>query len=584
MLVLTADTSLACDADRVVPPSSHGLPGGEGRRRSPAPSVCPPNASPCNRRLVGGRAAHRRGAAIRAGRWRAERYHLWVVLLALSSLSVACSTPEEPEPHRGPVVLITVDTLRADVVGALAQADTPADRRGLTPHLDRFAAEADWAERAVATSSWTVPSMASLMTGLQPWSHGSWHGERAVLAEERLTVAEVMQEAGFHTIGFRSNTWLRPRFGYAQGFDEMYDLGGSKRAIAVLESLGAQGPGGETEAAAPTFVWIHVLPPHAPYLRHDQYAERLSSSPDLTALPQRVTAADLEPYLDPGRPLDEATREVFWTLYRLHVAHSDEIVGALLDALRRSGSWDDSWIVVTSDHGEEFGEAGQIAHGGNLHRVLLEVPLLVKAPRGAGARMEPRPGVSNARIFATLSEAVGVSTGEGVAEPLTVDVAAGALSELYLGNGDNRFSLVEEGPDGSLRQIHWRSRFAPEEPEYFAARVASLADAALPSGESPQQLFDRQAAAFLVAPPLAGNVDVPVVEVRSWVGSSASVPLAEAPLAEASRRLRRAWTAANGDDVAPAEGLEGGAAQEGIELLPEERERLRALGYVVGGR
>ena len=93
-------------------------------------------------------------------------------LAALCVLAAFSSSCGVSTPHLGPVVLITVDALRADLVGALGGP------RGLTPNLDRLAAEADWAERAVAASSWTVPSMASLFTGLQPWRHGNWHADR----------------------------------------------------------------------------------------------------------------------------------------------------------------------------------------------------------------------------------------------------------------------------------------------------------------------------------------------------------------------------------------------------------------------
>ena len=269
---------------------------------------------------------------------------LLVVLAAALGLTTACKTPE-PVLHRGPIVFITIDTLRADVVGALADPNTPLDQTRLTPNLDRFAAEADWATRAVSTSSWTVPSMASLMTGLQPWRHGNWDAERAVLQESRRTLAEAVKTGGYQTVGFRSNTWMRGKFGYAQGFDQFSGLRGGRRTIGVLESLPAERAAAEAAeggADRPTFVWAHVLPPHAPYQLHREFVDRIGD-PDASlldgtwgSLPDRVTTAELEAYLDPARTLDPEHLAKYWALYRLHVSHADRVVGEMLDALRRS--------------------------------------------------------------------------------------------------------------------------------------------------------------------------------------------------------------------------------------------------------
>ncbi len=518
---------------------------------------------------------------------------LMLMLIVAIGLLVGCQPPPVV-PHRGPIVLITIDTLRADVVGALAGPATPLDQTRLTPNLDRFAAESDWATRAVSTSSWTVPSMASLMTGQQPWRHGNWHGERAALQESHRTLAEALKEGGYQTAGFRSNTWLRGSFGYAQGFDQFKGLRGGKRAASLLESLAAE----QAEANgddAPNFVWIHILPPHAPYQLHRKYLDRLGDAgPNVEggnwdALPNRVNTGELEQYLDPGRTPAPELLAQYWALYRLHVSHADQVVGELLDALRRSDGWEDSLVAITSDHGEEFGEADQITHGGNLHRALIEVPLLVKLPKTLREQAHParsfvpRAGVSNARLFATVLEAIGAEPGAHTLDSLFVDREPAALSELYLGNGVNRFSLVRAAPDGALEQIHWQSQFGPSEPEYFSARKAALKAGLLPSGEAPEEIFGRQALAFLQAPPLAGALERPAVEIRSWSGATRSTPVVSGALAQASRQLEQRWVVLNGEDLSPAH-LAEATGEEGrarIQLSDEERERLRALGYVV---
>lgn len=487
------------------------------------------------------------------------------------ALAVGCGGREpRPEAHRGPIVLITVDTLRADAVGALGGPT------GLTPHLDALASESVWAQPAVATSSWTVPSMASILTGKQPWRTGNWHAERAKLHERHVTMPEMLRDVGFATQAFTSNTWLRGKFGYAQGVDEFRRLGGGRRARAALAALDGSAQ----------FVWVHVLPPHAPYQRHADYLDRVAGA-TIESLPQRVTPADLEPYYDPAVTLPEEQRRVFWQMYQLHVAHSDAVVGGLLQSIKDSGHWEDALIVVTSDHGEEFGEAGQIAHGGNLHRVLLEVPLLIKLPANSKARLRPRTHVSNARVFATVADLVGASreSGEhGAAAPtaardgvqpslLDPEASDAALSELYLGNGINSFSLVRAG-----EQTVVTSTFSPPSPDYFAVRRRQLIEGDPQLRAIADSLGAAQREAFLTTAPLAGGGE-PAIEVFRWGVGRGDVVERMPVERRLARELREAWLAANGADVAPAELGDDST----VPLTPEEIEELRSLGYLAGG-
>ncbi|HVS14250.1 MAG TPA: sulfatase [Thermoanaerobaculia bacterium] len=481
-----------------------------------------------------------------------------LLTLGVATLLAACRPAPEPpapvpEPHRGPILWITVDALRADVLGALGGDP------GLTPHLDALAAEADWAEPAIAASSWTVPSMASLFTGLQPYRHGNWHAGRTVLADELETLPEALRELGFRTVAFRSNTWLRQRSGYAQGFDQFYNLARGGRAAAHLSAL----DGG------PELVWAHVLPPHAPYVLYPELRDRLVGAP--AELPERVRPAELERWYDPQRALPAEERERLWALYRSNVAHADRVVGGLLDALRRSGRWDEALVIVTADHGEEFGEAGQITHGGNLDRVLIEVPLLIKLPAASGHRpLRPRAHVANSRLFATILELVGGTPGPEVLPSLLVAEDPPALSELYQGNGDNCHSLVAGG-----EQLLWHARFAPVEPRYYDARLAGVGgQPTAPLGEPAAEIFGRLARAFLDAPPLHGDPGAPPsTEVVRWRHDGAS--LGEATL---SLMLEAEWLRWNGPERPPREA----APMPTLELTPEEREELEALGYLPG--
>ena len=480
-----------------------------------------------------------------------RRFVFATVLPLLLVASLACRG--RPPVHQGPIVLITVDALRADAVGALG------GRPGLMPAFDALAAEATWSGRAVSPSSWTVPSMGSIFTGFQPWSVGNW--ESHVVPESLTTLPEALRQQGYRTAAFRSNHWLDKEYGYAQGFDEFRYIRDGQRAEGYLEGL----------AGGRDFVWIHILPPHAPYVRRAHLEDRLG---DLAKdLPQRVRPLDLEPYFDPAVDPTEETRKAYHALYELNAAYADELLGRMLAALRRSGQWDASLVVVTSDHGEEFSEHGQMAHGGNLGRVLLDVPLVVKLPKAFSRKLalEPAERPGNVRVPATLVEAAGGSLGQGTSPSLFVPVDKGTLSELYLGNGVNRYSLVQ----GDL-QLLWESRFAPTEPEYYRARYEGLGGRPQPPLTEPSDaVFKRLERRFAKALPLTGLPgSPPTLSLWRW-NDAGSVRIEDRAAAERlARQLKNLWLAAHGAEALPGRG------GERPKLSPEKERELRALGYV----
>ncbi len=478
---------------------------------------------------------------------------------ALCAFALGCRGPEPPPAHRGPIVLITIDALRADVVGAFGGPPK------LMPELSALARRADWSGRAISPSSWTVPSMAAIFTGFQPWRARSWSGDRAVLDERFVTLPEALKAAGYRTAAFRSNHWLQANYGYAQGFDSFRYLREGRRAERYLAEL--QG--------GPDFVWIHILPPHAPYVRRDPLLDRLDEIPP--DLPRQVKPLDLEPYYDPAVDLPPEKERVFRAMYDLNAAWADHVLGQLLAALRKSDQWEKTFLVVTSDHGEEFGEHGQIAHGGNLGHVLVEVPLVIKLPAGFPRRLAIEPGrrTANVRVASTLIEAAGGKPQPGAAPSFFERFDKGALSELYLGNGVNRFSLVS----GDL-QLLWESRFAAAEPEYYRARYEGLGGHPVPPLTEPAKaIFGRLEKEFAAALPLTGKRDaLPRVTLWRWTPQGVALVNDSGQVQRMARQLRNAWLAANGSEAPP-----GRSVGRQPHLTPKEEEELRALGYVAGG-
>ncbi len=413
--------------------------------------------------------------------------------LLLAVLLSACG--RGPAPHRGPVVLITLDSLRMDAVERLG------GEPGLTPHLDELIREADWAGPAIASSSWEGSTMATLFTGLRPWQHQVLYPGRAHLPKTLITLAEALKAAGYETNGFFSGPWYDQSYGFQQGFDVFQHYGKGRR---VLERLGAM-----TDDRL--FTWAHLPAPAAPYVRRDSYLSRLGRMPP--QLPRKVMPMQIEPFFDPAVPLPLNQRRRLWALYCMNVAWADDQLGLMLDALRASGAWEDTLLVVTSNHGEEFGENGQILHGGNLGRQLIEVPLVIKLPAGFDRRLQVAKGerVAAGRIWSTLVEAVGGQAPPAAAPSLFRRVPPSALSELYLTNGTNRFSLVE----GDF-QLLWESRFAPPEAEYYLARMGARSkEARSRMTEEPKVLFARLRDAFAVTLPLHG-AEPPRLTLERW--------------------------------------------------------------------
>jgi arylsulfatase A-like enzyme/Flp pilus assembly protein TadD len=248
-------------------------------------------------------------------------------------------------PARPNVLLVTIDTLRADHVGAYGAGFAE------TPTLDALAAEGTRFSRAFASSPLTLPSHAALLTGRQPHQIGVRHNGMYTLAPAEESLPERLRDAGWATGAFVGAWVLAARFGLDQGFDRYDDA----------TSAGLAAPGGYAERRAdavsdaalawlesaprPFFLWAHYYDPHASYRPPAPYAERFA-----------------------GR------------LYDGEIAWVDAQLGRLVAALRARGELDRTLVVVTSDHGESLGEHDELTHGYTLHDAVLRVPLVLRGP------------------------------------------------------------------------------------------------------------------------------------------------------------------------------------------------------------
>lgn len=289
-----------------------------------------------------------------------------LVHIALSILGLtACGGPAAPPT----VVLISLDTVRADTLSVYGGPE------GATPSLDRFAAAASRFVSSYASAPWTMPSHASMFTGLYPFEHGAHtflpgpghRGDNVFALHPRFqTLAECLAGEGYATCGVVSNTvYLRPGLGLDAGF-QRWDVrreGGAQVTARALDWLDERAGGDR-----PAFLFVNYMDAHRPYATGDPSAEGHAA---LDGLIERVMVE--------GEPSGAAGLDVR-ALHQRAVTRLDAEVGALLEGLRTRGVFDEALIIITSDHGEAFGAHGLVEHSKDVYEDLVRVPLLVKGP------------------------------------------------------------------------------------------------------------------------------------------------------------------------------------------------------------
>jgi arylsulfatase A-like enzyme/Tfp pilus assembly protein PilF len=280
--------------------------------------------------------------------------------------------PAAAKPER--VLLITIDTLRADYVGCYGS------KLARTPTLDRIATEGVRFETAIAPTPITLPSHASIMTGLEPPLHGAHMNGKFRLEDDIPTLSERFRAARFATAAFVAAVVLDRRYGLARGFDVYDDQMGFRRSVqapsertadrvvdAALEWL--------KEAPERFFVWVHLYDPHGAYNPPRGFRPKLKEPiPDPEEIGVLAAAAAFVP-----------------PMYAGEIYFSDTEIGRLLRSVRRRFGGDATLIVVTSDHGESLGEHGELSHSLTLYDATQRVPLLMAGPGVPAGRVVSAP-------------------------------------------------------------------------------------------------------------------------------------------------------------------------------------------------
>jgi len=330
-------------------------------------------------------------------------------------------------PRKPNVLVVSIDTLRADHVGSYGYAAAQ------TPSLDALAARGLRFAQATTVAPLTLPAHASLFTGTFPTFHGVRDNGQFYVGEEQTTLAEVLKGQGYRTGGFVGAFVLDRRWGIAQGFDTYFDNFDLSKYELAAGIDAAQRPGNEVvdqalawlrqDSTQPFFAWVHLYDPHSPYAAPEEYASRF---------PRTLQGA-----------------------YDAEVAFADAQLGRLLDALGDARAR--TLIVVTGDHGESLGDHQEQQHGFFVYDATTQVPLVI-----AGPGIPPRAHADQVRIvdiMPTVLEAAGVPVPPAVQGKSLLPAARGerldllALSESWYPRFHYGWSELTAVRDGRYKFI-----------------------------------------------------------------------------------------------------------------------------------
>lgn len=316
----------------------------------------------------------------------ATKLRSWVAILVLAVVPLAAVSaadssdtakePTGPRPARPDILLITLDTTRADALGCFG------GNLKTTPNLDRVAGRSHLFERCEASVPQTMPSHTTIFSGLHPFNHGVRKNLAVMVGSDVPLVTEELHRRGYSTGAFVSSFVVDGRFGLARGFEHFdgpdlrpRDGGGMERRAAETVRAAVDWIG---EQEAHWFAWVHLFDPHAPYDPPEPFASRFPDSP-----------------------------------YHGEVAYMDNEVGRLIGALVAQGLFDSTVVVIAGDHGESLGEHGEETHGILLYEATTRVPLLIHMPGQKAAERHSHP-VGLIDIAPTIREMVGIETpGDG---------------------------------------------------------------------------------------------------------------------------------------------------------------------------
>jgi len=316
--------------------------------------------------------------------------------------------PVSDGPSPANVIIVCLDTLRADRVAPGMTA---------TPRLQSLAAESLQFSDASSTSAWTLPAHASLFTSRWSQAHGVTDRYRKLIETGAESLAQEFRTAGFETAAFTGGGYLSPTFGLATGFERYGVHDPCLFAIDRRTSETIQPHGARAKLLAllsgrrdrPLFVFVHTFAAHhgLPVNAHlDRVGMQRDDFQRIRAdVLSMLAAKDIDAAVDPQLIHDVNA------LYDASVMTADDLIGDIVDTLKAAGTYENTILVVTSDHGQELLDRGTVGHGHQMHPELLRIPLLMRAPGSVHGTTDAP--VSLVDVAPTLRELAGLTRDEG---------------------------------------------------------------------------------------------------------------------------------------------------------------------------
>ncbi|HEY3566716.1 MAG TPA: sulfatase [Thermoanaerobaculia bacterium] len=374
----------------------------------------------------------------------------WRGIAALTLALFALSCHREPPRPRN-VILILVDTLRADRLSTWRYA------RPTSPNLDAFARESVKFSNARSQSACTFPSANSILTSRWPAAFLGQPDQALGIPAGIPSLAEILHSRGFHTVAVSASAVVRKspsRFNPKGGFDRGFDVFQEDCVWQHADCVNNEATAHLRQGKKPLFLYLHYIDPHGPYRPPESWKHRFATgTPDK----EWVRKGDPNPigdWLYKGKPnpgLTPADLQYLKDLYDEEVAYFDSQFAELLRSIREAGLLDNSLIVLTADHGEEFLEHGDVKHCRNLFDTSAHVPMLVRIP-GVGGKTVSRP-VQNLDLVPTILDYLGAARGDrfdgaSLREEVDGQIGPEELQYSLMGDlrsvSDGRFKLIQD--------------------------------------------------------------------------------------------------------------------------------------------
>jgi choline-sulfatase len=329
-----------------------------------------------------------------------------------SSPYIEPTEPDLPKPFN--ILIYLVDCLRPDFLPFFGY------EKNIAPQMTEFSKDCVLFKNAYAQASWTRPSVGALFTGLYPFQHQAITLQSGLAAEFQ-TLAELLQNAGFQTIGISANAGIKEFFNFNQGFT--FFKYHSNLDGGLAETLNTYAFAQLQAKPSPFFLYMHTMEPHRPYAVKEEFTPTVTGDPQIVVVEKR------------GEPRYQVDLNHTLRMYEASITQNDRAFGDLMSELKRLGLYDKTLVLLMSDHGEEFFEHGGFAHGQTLYQEQVRHLFIMKLPQQLNARRLVKENVQEIDIFPTL-----------------LDLTGGSIPDYLSGKSLKRLLVSPESADSPIHQ------------------------------------------------------------------------------------------------------------------------------------